>query len=161
MQDSIGLSPDEPDILEESEDEAIQKSGKLLVAKNACKNCLFTSNRLINPQTAKQILEETLEADKYFACHNSGGKNPELICCHNFFKVYGCESLSTRLAIFLQVVEEVTLEESHSRLSYQQMAEVEAAKPLSQADREVDLFRITPEGKEWIDGGNNSFDREE
>ena len=41
------------------------------ICEKKCDECLFTKNRLVSVERAKELILECLENDQYFICHKS------------------------------------------------------------------------------------------
>ena len=74
------------------------------IRKKLCKNCLFSDNRLVSEDAAQRIIDETLEKDSFFICHESSIESGQ-VCCKGFFDNHKNDSLQTRLALMLNIFE--------------------------------------------------------
>ena len=74
------------------------------VYKTPCTNCLFTKNRLVSEERAKDIVSECLENDTWFICHKSsieGGNT----CCSSFYQNHQKDVFPLRLAKLIGIIE--------------------------------------------------------
>lgn len=58
------------------------------VYQSSCENCLFSKNRIVSPERAKEIISTCLKEQTHFICHKSSMEGGE-ICCHSFYKKLG------------------------------------------------------------------------
>lgn len=54
------------------------------VYKQACKECLFSKNRIVSPKKASLLLREIRIKDTHFVCHKATMRGEE-ICCRKFY----------------------------------------------------------------------------
>lgn len=79
------------------------------VYNKPCKNCLFTSNRIVSKKRADSLVNKCLSNDSYFVCHNSSMEG-ESTCCRKFFDIHKFDSLVTRMAQMSGIVKMVDQE---------------------------------------------------
>lgn len=84
----------------------------LKVYKNKCKNCLFTQDRIVSSERAKEIIQECKASNTHFICHLSTMENSGNICCRGFFDTEGDEVAKIQIAKRLELVEFVETPES-------------------------------------------------
>lgn len=48
-----------------------------LVAEHKCSECLFTTQRIVSPERAAQIIKETTQKQTFFHCHMWSKANPQ------------------------------------------------------------------------------------
>ena len=85
-----------------------KKISTLQVLNNRCDECLFSPNYIVSQKRKELIIEQTLDQDRYFICHKATIA-PRDLCCRGFFDIHNYDSLLTRLAIQLNLVEFVEL----------------------------------------------------
>src|SRR5205814_5654642 len=85
-----------------------KNSSILQVLNNRCDECLFSPNHIVSQKRKELIIEQTLDKDRYFTCHKAMIAGRDL-CCRGFFDIHKYDSLVTRLAIQLNLVEFVDL----------------------------------------------------
>jgi hypothetical protein len=73
----------------------------LRVMKKACRECLFTPNRLVSEERKNQLIEES--KDSFFICHE-GTQRGQTICCRNFYERYKDISQGLKMAQFLNML---------------------------------------------------------
>jgi hypothetical protein len=83
------------------------------VVSRSCNECLFSSNRIVPQERKDQIIQQTLAEDRYFTCHKAMIEGRDL-CYRGFFDIHKFDSLVTRLAIQLNRVEFVDLNDLQS-----------------------------------------------
>ena len=79
------------------------------VCNKQCDECLFSSNRIVSAERAKEIVAECLKKDEYFICHKSsmqGGK----VCCRGFFDKHKLDVIPTRISEIFGITEFVKVE---------------------------------------------------
>jgi hypothetical protein len=80
------------------------------VVSSRCNECLFSDNKIVDDDRKQDLIEQTLANNSYFTCHKAMLAGLDL-CCRGFFDVHKDNSLVTRLAIRLDLVEFVDLPE--------------------------------------------------
>jgi len=81
-----------------------KKISTLQVLSNRCDECLFSPNYIVSQKRKELIIEQTLDKDRYFTCHKARMAGVD-ICCRGFFDIHKYDSLVTRLALQLNLVE--------------------------------------------------------
>ncbi|MBL7789374.1 MAG: hypothetical protein JNL75_06015 [Chitinophagales bacterium] len=84
----------------------------LKVYNNKCKNCLFTQDRIVSSERAKEIIQECKDTNTHFICHLSTMENNGNICCRGFFDNEGDDIDKIQIAKRLGLVEFVETPES-------------------------------------------------
>lgn len=82
----------------------------LKVYKECCNNCLFSKNRIVSSQRAKEIIKDCIGNQNYFVCHKATMKGDEEIVCSAFYNKIGYKSQMIRIAQRLNVIEFVEQE---------------------------------------------------
>lgn len=59
---------------------AVHKSLGLLVASKRCNECLYSKNRLVEPEVADKILASCEQNGSYFICHKATIVNQNVVC---------------------------------------------------------------------------------
>lgn len=90
------------------------------VYKECCQNCLLSSNRIVSPQRAKQIIQDTTASQSYFICHKASMKDDDVVC-RNYYDKLGHTSQMVRIAGRLGCIEFVEQEDKKKLPSYQEM----------------------------------------
>lgn len=80
------------------------------ICEKKCDECLFTKNRLVSFERAKELILECLENDQYFICHKSTLKWGT-VCCKWFFDKHKRDVLPIRLATSLNILEFVNTDD--------------------------------------------------
>jgi|TARA_R110000851_G_scaffold314569_2_gene476664 hypothetical protein len=75
------------------------------VMKTACKDCLFTKNKIVSDARKNQLLGDIKDEQSYFLCHESQEGNEATHCCKMFYDIRGHESQTIRVAQRLGMVE--------------------------------------------------------
>lgn len=52
----------------------------LKLATRKCDECLYSSNRIVDAERAKQIISETTREDRHFICHKATQRGEEVVC---------------------------------------------------------------------------------
>lgn len=81
------------------------------VAAQQCNECLFSPNRIVSAERMKEILAACAEQDHFFVCHKATLAGVT-VCCRGYFDHYGKDRLTTRLAMYLGLVEDVDVEDA-------------------------------------------------
>ena len=90
-----------------------KKKSTLQVVSHPCSECLFSPNRIVSQERKEEIVYQTLAKDRYFTCHKAMLAGVDL-CCKGFFDSHKDDSLVTRLAMQLNLVEFVDLSDFNS-----------------------------------------------
>ena len=80
------------------------------VYKNPCKNCLFTKNRIVSEERAKQIIQDCVKNGTHFICHKASMEGKD-ICCKLFYDNFSKSCQLIRIAQRLNCVEFVEQED--------------------------------------------------
>ncbi len=81
--------------------------GKFLVAEKRCRECLFTTNRIVSEVRAAEIVKDCEANGTYFVCHKGTLTGNDQLCCRGFYDAH--ETRVTRLAKALNVVKFIPL----------------------------------------------------
>lgn len=96
------------------------------VYKTPCKNCLLSKDRIVSPQRAKELIEESIAADSYFICHKSSMNGGE-VCCNRYYHEIGNKSGKIEILNELneatngQIIEFAEHEDNERLTSYNEM----------------------------------------
>lgn len=74
----------------------------LKVCKNQCGKCLFSKNRIVPVERKKEILQNCIENQTYFICHEHDNT-----VCNKFFNNMGQVSSLVRIAERIKAIEYV------------------------------------------------------
>ena len=78
------------------------------VVSHRCSECLFTPEKIVDDHRKQVIIEQAVENNNYFTCHQAMLAGREL-CCRGFFDEHKYDSLVTRLAAQLNLIEFIDL----------------------------------------------------
>jgi hypothetical protein len=84
------------------------RDGKVHVRASQCGNCLYSADRLVSGERARQLTQDTrAEEGATFICHRSQvSDEPEAVCAV-WFRNFGTEDSILRLAIGMNMIERV------------------------------------------------------
>lgn len=88
----------------------------LKVYKTCCGNCLFSKDRIVPAQRAKEIIQSCKEKQTHFICHKSDD-----VICKKFYDELGGFSQMIRIAKRLNAIEFVDQKESQKLPSWAEM----------------------------------------
>lgn len=90
----------------------VYRDGRIHVRANPCHNCLYSKDRLVDGARARQITTDTrAEVGKTFICHRAKvSDEPETICA-SWFDKFGMEDPILRMAVGMDVIERVEIDE--------------------------------------------------
>lgn len=74
------------------------------VYEKCCGNCLLSTERIVSPQRAKDLVKDCLQQDTYFVCHKSTMQDDGGTCCKAFYDKFGQQINLVRIAQRLGVV---------------------------------------------------------
>lgn len=94
----------------------VSSSTHFLVMNEACDQCLFSKDRIVDGKRMKQLLTEIVREGKYFVCHKStiaGYSDPTAddVCCHDFYENYPDISAAARFARHYGLIRFVEIKE--------------------------------------------------
>lgn len=90
----------------------VYRDGKIHVRATPCHNCLYSKDRLVSGERARQLTTDTrAEVGSTFICHRSQvSDEPETICA-SWFDNFGMEDPLLRWADSLEIIERVETDE--------------------------------------------------
>lgn len=91
------------------------------VFKEPCNNCLLSKDRIVSPQSAKEIIQGCIQDHSFFVCHKSSMSDEDQICCKSFYDKLGQHSKQIRIAERFNMVELVEQKETQKLPTYSQM----------------------------------------
>lgn len=79
----------------------------LLIADKPCRECLFSTRKLVDERAKRSILRDCYKSGSYFICHEATLAGRAVIC-HNFARsTDGAGNVAIRVAQFLGCIEYV------------------------------------------------------
>lgn len=72
------------------------------IQKTKCDQCLFTKNRIVTLERAKEAVKDILDNDSYFCCHKSMDNND--VCCRGFWDAHKNDFSLGRLLQHLHII---------------------------------------------------------
>jgi hypothetical protein len=86
----------------------VWRDGKVHVRASQCGNCLFSKDRLVSGERARQLVRDTrAEEAASFICHRSQVSDEPEAICSTWFERFAQEDAILRLAIAMDVIERV------------------------------------------------------
>jgi hypothetical protein len=86
----------------------VARDGKVHVRASQCGNCLFSKDRLVPGERARELIRDTrAEEGSTFVCHRSQVSDEPEAICHTWFEKYAQEDAWLRLAIGMDLIERV------------------------------------------------------
>lgn len=89
----------------------------LKVYKKPCKNCLFSDDRIVSQERAKDIIEGCLQEDTYFICHKASMSGDD-VCCNRFFAKHKKDVAYLRISAGFGWVQEVDFKDNEKLTPY-------------------------------------------
>jgi len=84
----------------------IYRDGKVHVRAEQCGHCLYSKDRLVSGERARELTTETrAEVGSSFVCHRSQVSDEPEAICSVWWKNFGAEDPIMRLALAMGVVE--------------------------------------------------------
>lgn len=90
----------------------------LQVYKKRCRNCLFSSDRIVSSERMNEIIQECKDNDTHFICHVSTMENSGNTCCRGFFDTIGDDITKIQIAKRLGLIEFIETPETEKLPPY-------------------------------------------
>lgn len=82
----------------------VYRDGKIYVRGAQCGRCLFSRERLVDRERARDLIQSTLASEGPFVCHRSQVSDEPEAICHVWFNTYGERVMELRLAVALDMI---------------------------------------------------------